>query len=779
MALIHGLPRASLERHVLSGVVIWQALMGQACLTSFTLPESDSNQADAGTDGGNQADASDRPAMPRSFTQLSSGDDHACAVDSDGQIWCWGENIAQQLGNPSAASHEDSRILVASDVQWSQVSAGGAHTCAIDTDERIHCWGSNERGQLGTGNEQNAEVPTQIASEEPWVEIRSGTSHTCAIAKSGSLWCWGNNRSGEVGPSAELVARTPVRVDGATDWTQVAVGSHHTCALKRNGSLWCWGQGTEGQLGLSDQENKSAPTRLGTNAWNAVAAGGFHTCGIQSDGTIWCWGQGVEAQLGLGDQITSALAPARVGDSDQWDQISAGRFHTCAIARDRRTWCWGDNFRGNVGIGTTELVFEPTPVGPVRSEAGATEPAEWIAVDGGALFTCAIDADSDIVCWGNNRSGQLGVGDSGLRRARDVPTEVAGGPWASASLGFGHSCGVRADGSLFCWGSSVECAIGARSETDITSPLQIGDETTWRRVRAGIGFACATQDDGSLWCWGGNGFGRLGASFPQLDSCEPLRVVDQANDFSLGGQHACLLQAPSSPNLRCWGDNRSGQLGIGNTQNAGSPRAVTGTWSHVSSGLTQTCGVRDDGRLACWGRSERGALGSGTTADMSTTPQIVGDRTWSSVSVGFEHACGITEGALYCWGRQFGAAENDDDDPHIEPNPIPIGADSDWTDVSAGARHSCGLRATGRAFCWGNNDFGQLGVGDRVPRLVPVQVSNLDDVESISAGNSTTCARTMENRLFCWGNNFFGELATGETGRDADRTTPTKQPRSS
>ncbi|MBI4701596.1 MAG: hypothetical protein HY744_10640 [Deltaproteobacteria bacterium] len=342
-------------------------------------------------------------------------------------------------------------------------------------------------------------------------------------------------------------------------------------------------------------------------------------------------------------------------------QISAGAAHTCAIKADRTLWCWGSASAGQIGIAEPDGKF---PVPRQVDQLGA----EVLLVRAGLRHTCAIKADHTLWCWGSNSYGQLGL-DPDEVGATPVPTEVPGiGP------------GV------------VDVAPGA-------------DHT------------CAVKDDGSVWCWGNNAYGQLAAKPPaSLVSPNP-RHIDlsgaSAVAIDAGEIHTCALAADSA--VWCWGDNAFGQLGHDDPE-GWVPRPVAGLGSaaaHVTAGVRHTCALSKGGILLCWGDSSWGQLGPGVAAGASSTPVEVGDLPAPVLraDAGGGHSCAVEgSGAVLCWGYNNVAQLGVPPPPLIVPAPAAVAPLPPVAELSAGGGHTCAL-AAGRPWCWGANGDGQLGDG--------------------------------------------------------------------
>ena len=253
-----------------------------------------------------------------SYTAISAGGWHSCAIDTAGAIGCWGRNSSGEADGPEGS--------------YTAISAGGWHSCAIAADQTIACWGANGLGQ--------ADAP-----EGSYTAISAGWQHSCAIDTAGAIACWGANGLGQ--------ADAP---EGS--YTAISASHTHSCAIDTAGAIACWGDNTSGEA--------DAPEGGG---YTAIAAGWTHSCAIAADQTIACWGNS-------GNQTD---AP-----EGRYTAIASGAWHSCAIAADQTIACWG------------------------YGDSGQTDPPEgrYTAIASGAWHGCAIAAAGPIVCWGYNDDGQ-------------------------------------------------------------------------------------------------------------------------------------------------------------------------------------------------------------------------------------------------------------------------------------------------------------------------------------------------------------------------------------
>ena len=250
---------------------------------------------------------------------VSTGIAHTCGLKDVYTAYCWGFNGAGQLGVGSGTYGSLSPMLINVTWTWSWLDAGGNHACGIDPDTMVQCWGANGFGQLGDGTTDNRFVPTAVSHFSDAVYVTAGDSHTCTIVQDPDtsahpLFCWGANGAGQlgVGPTPSF-SSTYLRVGTRMDWAGVSAGGQHTCARREDLTLHCWGRNNSGQLGDGTTTNTNVPGQVGTDAdWGQISAGLYHTCAIKTDGRLFCWGSNDSGQVGIGSDAVMAVMPALV-----------------------------------------------------------------------------------------------------------------------------------------------------------------------------------------------------------------------------------------------------------------------------------------------------------------------------------------------------------------------------------------------------------------------------------------------------------------------------------
>ena len=239
-------------------------------------------------------------------------------------------------------------------------------------------------------------------------------------------------------------------------------------------------------------------------------------------------------------------------------------------------------------------------------------------------------------------AGGLLVGLSATATAGNAPRQGAGHVWLTTSAGYGHTCGIRTDRTLWCWGDNGYGQLGMGDYIHRwRAPTQIGTDTDWAHVESGGAYTCGIRTDRTLWCWGDNRYGQLGLGDTN-PHVVPVRVGTDTDwaDLDAGGSHTCGIR--TNHTLWCWGYNAYGELGLGDTAHRLTPTQVGAdtTWADVQLGILHTCAIRVEHTLWCWGYNSHGQLGLGDTIDRQTPIQVGIETNWAEVTGGNYHTCG-------------------------------------------------------------------------------------------------------------------------------------------
>lgn len=365
--------------------------------------------------GGDTAYITTRNGPEVKWKSVTTGQGHTCGVSTADKGYCWGHNGAGQLGFGQVTGYgEMLPVGVAGGIAFARIDGGRWFTCGVSTGGQAWCWGDGYYGQRGDGQEGNTDgVPTPqlVQGGHTFTEISAGLEHACALDTDGKAWCWGNNTYGQLGNDEQVVVMgepVPVEVVGGLTFRQISAGRDATCAITPADELYCWGDNEIGQFGDgagAPSLQVPHPVRAGGGMrFRDIAVGESHVCGLTTDGVAYCWGQDYKGEMGTGTAGVADDVPLRVATNQTFTDIGVGQYHTCAVATDGRAWCWGFNRVGQLGRGEKES-FDPNPVPrPVLSSVRFAG-----SVDGGTQHTCAIGTDDKAYCWGADFHGEGGI----------------------------------------------------------------------------------------------------------------------------------------------------------------------------------------------------------------------------------------------------------------------------------------------------------------------------------------------------------------------------------
>lgn len=556
---------------------------------------------------------------------------------------------------------------------------------------------------------------------------------------------------------------------------EVVGGFLHTCARLENGSVWCWGSNLQGQLGLDTAVTfQSTPTRVNLPPVVRIAAGAFHTCALTNSGETHCWGRNVERQLGVAAP-RFAFAPVQVGGIPPMASLALGSSHSCARTAENAVYCWGNNTFGATSSSDTTQPASPLLVAGVLGRF-------LVAGDG---FTCA-GSTPTVWCWGRNAYGELGVSPM-VRRASFTPQVITGALGPGSSLDELYAGGfvacARSGSGVRCWGRSDLGAIPGQTSAE-TQPAPVPAER-YVSDHPVLGYVnqCAVEPSGAMRCWGANelgsdGNGAVTRSVAPAVTALPLAVarVGGIPVVGVGASHICAVEARGP--LRCWGAHYFGQLGNGLTALFPTPVEVPSLRGATSLALGRafTCALRGNAsEVVCAGLNNLGQLGGSSgspgalpaveTAPVTVTINRIGGSPLPPIqrlSTGAAHGCAVSaSGRTFCWGfNQEGQVL-----PNLSAGTVVFGAFDVFMSLTmravfTGSTHTCALDPLSALRCWGSNDRGESGQPALEVRAVGQLVPGVSNVTAVAAGDRFTCVRNTAGRVECFGANDLGQCGT-------------------
>ncbi len=339
----------------------------------------------------------------------------------------------------------------------------------------------------------------------------------------GKLYTWGHNSYGQLGDGTTSDSSSPTQVGALKDWASIYFISNAAIAMKTNGTLWTWGRGDGGVLGDGTTTSRSSPAQVGSlTNWSSGGGGTPEPhegqawfLAIKSDGTLWAWGRGNEGQLG-DDSTISKSSPVQVGSLTNWASVNGGRMSSYGVTTSGTLFSWGDGASGVLGNGTATQISSPVQVGSLTN---------WASTSGGHYTCLALKTDGTIWGWGYGPYYMYG-GSAYAGEIISSPVQIGSETtWASLSMTYRSALAIRTDGTLWAWGYNTQGELGTGNTTQYWADniQQVGSLTNWSSVSAGKFYTVALKTDGTIWAWGRNDEGQLGDG-TTTDTSSPIQV---------------------------------------------------------------------------------------------------------------------------------------------------------------------------------------------------------------------------------------------------------------
>ena len=654
------------------------------------------------------------------------------------------------------------------------VATGSAHSCILDfsdlTTSSTKCFGRigldfGIRGVIGDYAQYFiGDIPSELGDSIPTINLGDGT-----------------------------LARA------------VRVGRFTSCAIMTDNRAKCWGNNSNGQLGIGNREDRGySALHMGNNLGflnlgtgrtvnsilpieDAFDLNNYSACSILDNNSLKCWGRNSYGQLGLGSTNTISDSESEVGDgipavnlgADIPVKVSIGADHTCVLTATNNVKCWGRNSFGQTGLGTTNSTGDSSGETPNLLSAvnlGTGRSAKDICT--GYYHTCAILDNDQVKCWGRNYQGELGhgnstqnIGDASAEMGDNLPlTDLGSGRTAKKLACMSEStCAILDNDEVRCWGDNSEGQLGIGSTSDVGRDnvsmgdfmlsVNLGTGRTATKISSGTQQTCATLDNGDHKCWGRNDNANLaqghifdvGKSPISLgDNLAPINISSTQTITSIQVRDSNGCASLSDGSVKCWGSDYTGSRGtqdflVGDeesdmgenlpTINIGS----TPNFVEIKSYMHLNCALTTDSSLTCWGHGGEGARASGDGNSRGHFSEHWGDGNMQYIDFGS--------------GRTV-------------------------KNYDVGYRGGCAVLSDDSVKCWGRNDNGQLGHGDRNPRgdsfseigdgFIDTDLGNVSTPVEVASGDSFNCARFSNGGVKCWGYNQYGKLGIGNTTQKGD-----------
>lgn len=655
---------------------------------------------------------------PTQYSMVSSSTNYACGVTTEGTLKCWGNASHEQLGQllkqqTEVSSHIPN--LVSIEDQFQMVSTASNKACGINKKGILICWGRNWKNHL----DSQPEAPDFFDSKVVYSQVAVSTNFACGITKTSQLRCWSS------WASDLLKAPDPIEFQSIskTRFTEIKSGNNHICALSRDKHLYCLGANSFGQLAANDiyKDSIITPTLVAKgDQFLAVYLGPETTCAIPitNQRVVKCWGKNADRFSSLPRQFLNS-------PNDTIRELAIGTEHICALTT-LSFYCWGDNSKGQLG-------YEPSNIDLNRIDHIVSRPinvkdnVEYISVKVGLTHTCGITQGNKLKCWGSNSKGKLGIGNiaKDLDPTNFTPTFVdPKHKYKSLALGSSHSCAVNLEGHLRCWGNNQYGQLGLPSSSAdevLPSPIPVDPEVKFLKVVAADDISCGLTQLHKIKCWGK--FDSVLAEDQVNNSYSPdptlIEGNDQFSDLAVAPSFACAITHEKK--IKCWGEVNHFKYNSHYpiySHYARSPITIDPetNYAAISMSSSHSCGLTEDHRIKCWGTKNEKIM-------KPTNSELKNHSWWQkpsyfdtnlrfeTVITGFQKSCGKIAGQnkLFCWGSNLGLLgeqPNEGNSKQLENTTI------SGTQIALGYKHSCLIKNSGSLYCWGSNDYGQLGIGE-------------------------------------------------------------------
>lgn len=689
--------------------------------------------------------------LPGSYIAAAGTGNHSVVLKTDYTLWSFGYNTSGEIGDNTTINKSSPVQIPGS---WIQVVGGttGLDTVvhAIRLDRTLWTWGA---AYLTQGTGANSTIarssPVQVGTSS-WAFI-GGTANVRLGMYLGSavsnLVAWGVNANGNVGDNTTVDKNSPVTVTTTGfanlflnqtaitsptlidngSWSVITAGMQFSAAVNSLNTLFTWGRNSSGELGSNTTVFRSSPVQLATSIIRAAAGDGVLAY-INNLGQLFTVGTGFEGVLGSNATV-SRSSPVQVGTSS-WSQIWSAARGFSAVTTDNRLFGWGKNDGGQLGDNTTANRSSPVQIGSLNQQLSSptqvglnTGLISWTTISTGLNASYGIPTNYLGYTWGVNNNGQLGLNDTINRTAptfanfsliavdRSSPVQVLSGSWSSVmATNFNGAAVIRNDKTLWVWGTNTNGELGDGTTINRSTPTQIAG--SWNQVVTGSGWMAGLKTNNTLWVWG-NLTGGLLANFTQTYRSSPVQIG-------------------------------------------------TSSWLQLAAGTSHLIALATDNKVYGWGQN---TVGQAVT-------QTKYPRQWTSLAW-FDDAAAFginTLGQLYVWGRSDSGAGYGytDNGTALRSSPVQVGVGLSFSMLPAkqmnSNSHMAVVDTNMNVWIWGWNDYGQLGLGDRINRFSPTLLSSFAGVSisKVVLSREVSFLLTTNGTLYSWGNNGQGTLGLGD-----------------
>lgn len=535
-------------------------------------------------------------------------ENHSCFLRTDSTVWCLGLNNLGQLGN-TTTQNQTTLSKVTGTYLFTSISAGYYSTCAKTSDGKAYCWGLNSSRELGsvyTGDINT--TPKEVVTGTNFLDIQTKNKSTCALNSDNRVSCWGQNAHGEAGNGSINTIELNFLIQNFY-FNSISSGESTICGLTADQKVYCWGSNSIGQAGNPNGAFTTSPVQVIPHSTQRgilsnLEAGQANTC-MKIGLDTFCWGNNEQFQLGTESPNFTESYPLKLNGLENSKQTSVGYGVICHVTSNNQVKCAGFNNFGQAGQNSSIPRVKPAAVVPGLPV--------MLQVEAGLDYSCAVSIAGGVWCWGNNSNGQLGLGTIGGSFVPPTQLAISGVSKIVVSSRGYTTCAKKLDGSIWCWGLNIMQGLGGKSPTKFEA---LGSDI--RDIVLASGTACVLKFDNRVICFGDYTLGQTGVNNTYNHTFENVKLPNRnILKLSAGENHICILN--DNNDVYCWGSNVEGQLGIGTKIDSMSPVKVISKIKEISVGSEHTCAIDLQNKLVCWGFNGNAQFGNGTT-DSASVP---------------------------------------------------------------------------------------------------------------------------------------------------------------
>lgn len=598
---------------------------------------------------------------------LHSGPNASCFIDKHNRLFCWGDNKNGLFTQGDKTSlFINNPLQVNPGEHYKQVSLSNRHACGINLEDKLRCWGLNEGGVIGNGLITNNFTPPQtIDSQFKYQIVSVGDSHTCAITQDSDLKCWGVRYVAGCN-SADCKISVPQVLHSGLKFKSLASYNGSSCALTLSGKLYCWGDNGAKRLGIPPDASHTVtrtstplPVDHETNYWKL--AEGTEPCAITTKGQLKCWGNGIMSSTYSHNNAAPDIVdpsefipeqPSPVDMKESYQHFSTGSIN-CGITTTHKLRCWlkGSPSSKNLSLFDDTNSLDRETWDKARPHDITLSGENIVDVTTGPHHSCYLTDKNIIKCFGL-------IGDQPLKNTSPPPI-LERSDFTQVSLSsYSNICGLIKNGDRICWGRNSSGLLGDGSNLEKNTPTYITSPTPLQDLSLhSSGHACAIDKNQDLYCWGHNYSYQAGprSTYKDTEVLKPRLIFQDKKFLSFSIYHNTTCAIDTQFSLWCFGEG-SGKQFNDQALVANHPQHLDPTTKYLQVSINDRaiCGITTHHQLKCWGTSVSGAIPTSTPFETSfiSSPTVIDAATqYQSVSLSQYSGCALTmDQTMKCWG---------------------------------------------------------------------------------------------------------------------------------